>query len=231
MSNDENLHKGHRQRLLKKYLESGFQSLEEHEVLEVLLFFALSRCNTNEISHKLINKFGSAAQVLNAPISEITQVKGVGETSAVLMRFLGDFVANYGANREAAVRLESLDNVIKFCEECFPDNDKESCHFLMLDKRKYLIACLSMTGCEFSSVNVDLKAVLMKAFNINAKSIIIVHNHPYGPSIASNSDVKFTRDIAETLISLNINVCDHIIIGNDGYFSMRRSSLLGDIWR
>lgn len=231
MPNEENMHKGHRQRLLKKYLENGIHSLEEHEVLEVLLFFAFSRCNTNEISHSLINKFGSISNVINTPVDEIKQIKGVGETSAVLLRFLGDFVDAYHINKDFAVKLDNIDDVISFCGECFPNGDTESCHFIMLDKRKYLTACMNMTECEFSSVSIDLRSVLMKAFNVNASFMIFVHNHPNGPAAASNSDVKATRDIANTLNSLGISVIDHIIIGSDGYFSMRRSNIMEDIWK
>lgn len=230
MANEHNLHKGHRQRLLKKYLENGIQSLEEHEVLEILLFFAFSRCNTNELSHMLIEKFGSVSQVLNASPKEMTEINGVGETAAALLRFLGDFVDTYGRVKEPVIKLEGIESVITFCQEFFPNEDKESCHFILLDKRKYLAACLNMTGCAFSLISVDLKQVISKAFNVNASSVIIVHNHPEATSAASNNDVRYTRSMAETFTALNINVVDHIIIGNDGCFSMRKAKLLEDLW-
>ena len=230
MQNEKNLHKGHRQRLLKKYLENGFNSLEEHEILEILLFFAFSRCNTNELSHRLIKKFGSVKDVLCAHKDELTEIEGIGETTAVLLNFLGDIVDGIGMRKEPTIRLENIDSVIRFCKEFFPITDKESCHFIMLDKRRYLLACMNMAGSEFSLVNIDMRAVLLKAFNVNASSLILVHNHPNAPSVASNNDVRYTRQIAETLTPLNIDLLDHIIIGNDGCLSMRRSKLLGDLW-
>lgn len=230
MSNDGNLHKGHRQRLMKKYLENGIQSLEEHELLEILLFFAFSRCNTNELSHTLINKFGSVYNVLNSPVDELTKINGIGESSAVLLRFLGDFCDNLKTFSDTPVKLDNVNKMIEFCKECFANEPRENCHFLMLDNRNYLLATFTMTDCNFSTVNIDMKSVMMKALNVNAKGIILVHNHPNGASMASTNDVKNTRVFAESLAPLEIQLCDHIIIGNDGIFSMRRSMLIKDIW-
>ncbi len=231
MQKDGNLHKGHRQRLLKKYVENGINSLEEHEILEVLLFFVFSRCNTNEIGHELIKRFGSVENVLNAPIDEISKIKGIGESSAVLLRFLGDVVDCMNVSDNSSIKLNSIEKIIEFCKLRFSNADKEFCHFVMLDKRNIYIACISLSGCRFSSVNVNLKSVLMKAFNVNACSAIIVHNHPNSTAAASNSDVNNTRVIAQTLGSLDIGLIDHVIIGTDGYYSMRSERLLEDIWK
>lgn len=229
--NIENVHKGHRQRLLDKYLQNGIHSLEDHEVLEILLFFALSRCNTNEISHNLINRFNSISGVINAPVDEIREINGIGQTSAVLLRFLGDFVDSYNVNKNFTCRLNSQEKIIEFCKEAFPDNDKENCHFLYLDKRLYLISHISMTNCAFSSVGIDLRSVLMKAFNVNASNIIFVHNHPNASCVPSESDITTTRYIMEMLTKINMNVIDHIVIGSDGYYSMRTSGTLNDFWK
>lgn len=231
MQNDENLHKGHRQRMLTKYLENSINSLEEHEILEVLLFFAFSRCNTNELSHELIRKFGSIENVLNAPIDELSKVKGIGRSSAVLLRFLGDFIDCFSMPDNSSVRLNSIEQVVEFCKLRFQNAEKEFCHFIMLDKRNYYIACISLSECHFSSVNINLKTVLMKAFNVNASSAVIVHNHPNSTATASNNDVKNTRVIAQTLSTLNIGLIDHVIIGTDGCYSMRSEHLLEDIWK
>lgn len=231
MQNKENLHKGHRQRLLKKYSEYGIDSLEEHELLEILLFFAFSRCNTNEISHELIQVFGSLKNVLYAPVEDILQIKGMGYTSAVLLRFLGDFVDHFRIPDKSPTRLCSIDKIIEFCKINFPNTDREFCHILMLDKRDYYLGCLSLTERLFSTINLDMKKILMKAFIVNASNAILVHNHPHGTAEASNSDVKYTRIIAHTLSSLNIGLIDHVIAGDDGYYSMRIECMLEDIWK
>ena len=230
MSKDEALHKGHRQRLLKKYLENGISSLEEHEILEILLFFAFSRCNTNDLSHMLINRFGGIREILSSPVDEIASIKGIGENSAVILRFLGDFVDTYGIKSESYIMLDNVEKVIDFCKECFRDSEKEFLNALMLDKRMCLVASMSFTDCEFSMINIDLRSILMKAFNVNASSLVFIHNHPHSSALASTSDIKCTRAIANALSALNIKINDHIIIGEDGYVSMRKMKYLEDIW-
>lgn len=231
MAKNPELHKGHRQRILKKYLENGIQSLEEHEILEVLLFFAFSRCNTNDISHKLINRFGSITQVFEAPIEDLVKIDGIGDAAATLLHFMGDFIRVMGLTEVPAVKLDNLNSILLFCNNRLPNDGRESCHFLLLDKRGYFITCVSMTIGEFSLVNIDFRHLILKALNANAGSIVIVHNHPETDVIAaSTSDVSYTRKLSDLLLSVGINIVDHIIFGKNGYLSMRRAGLLDDIW-
>lgn len=225
------IHDGHRQRLLKKYTKGGIDSLEEHEILEVLLFFAFSRCNTNEISHILLNKFGSIENIFRASITDLTKINGIGSSSALLLKFLGDFSELYGRSDQKLYNLKAFENIIQFCNDHFIDKENENCHFIFLDKRKNLITHQSLTNCKFSLVNIDMKKVINNAIDVNSDSIIIVHNHPNGSSVASSNDVKYTRSIAEMLAPLELSLVDHIIIGTDGFFSMRRSNLMNDIWK
>ncbi len=225
------IHNGHRQRLLKKYKENGIDSLEEHELLEILLFFAFSRCNTNELSHNLLNKFGSIENVFKSSIDELTKINGIGSSSALLIKFLGDFSELYGRSDQKIYNLKAFENIIQFCTEHFTDQENENCHFIFLDKRKNLITHQSLTNCKFSLVNLDLKKIINKAIDLNSDSIIIVHNHPNGSSVASSNDVKYTRSIAEMIAPLDLSLVDHIIMGIDGFFSMRRSNLMNDIWK
>ena len=157
--------------------------------------------------------------------------KSQAYTSAVLLRFLGDIVNYLNLPDNSSVRLSSIDKILEYCKENFTNSDREYCNFLMLDKRDFYIGCLDLTGRQFSTVNLDLKNILMTAFNVNASDTIIVHNHPHSSAKVSNSDIKNTRIIAQTLNALNIGLIDHVIIGNDGYFSMRSEHLLEDIWK
>ena len=81
----ENIHAGHRQRLRKKFLQQGADSLEPHELLELLLFYAVPRANTNPTAHELLRQFGSLKNVLSAPVEDLVRVEGLGESSALLI--------------------------------------------------------------------------------------------------------------------------------------------------
>ena len=94
---EENAHKDHRQRLRKKYISKGTDFFEKHELLELLLFYAVSRKNTNTIGHKLIDSFGGIAAVFDADEDELKKVDGIGDSTAEFIRFIGDVVSEYDA--------------------------------------------------------------------------------------------------------------------------------------
>ena len=93
---ENGLHSGHRERLRQRYLESGTENLCEHEFLELLLFYALPRINTNEISHLLTDRFGSLKNVLDAPVEQLTEVKGIGKTAAGFLKLMGELRKDSG---------------------------------------------------------------------------------------------------------------------------------------
>ena len=110
MAEEKNIHSGHRQRMLKKYLEHGIDCFEDHEILEIFLFTAYSRRNTNDISHQLINRFGSLEGVLNAGYDEIVEEKNVGVTAAALISFMKDFARKYNRTQLAGMKLSSSES-------------------------------------------------------------------------------------------------------------------------
>lgn len=128
MAEEKNIHSGHRQRMLKKYLEHGIDCFEDHEILEIFLFTAYSRRNTNDISHQLINRFGSLEGVLNAGYDEIVEEKNVGVTAAALISFMKDFARKYNRTQLAGMKLSSSESVRKFCYELLKDSTTEEAH-------------------------------------------------------------------------------------------------------
>ena len=85
-----NLHKGHRIRLKEKYKKHGIEALHEHEILELLLFFGIPIKDTNEISHKLINKFGSFPAVFDADYHSLKEEKNMTDNASLLIRLVSD---------------------------------------------------------------------------------------------------------------------------------------------
>ena len=110
MAEEKNIHSGHRQRMLKRYLEHGIDGFEEHEILEIFLFTAYSRRNTNDISHQLIDRFGSLEGVLNAGYDELVQEKNVGVTAAALISFMKDFAKRYNKEDMSGIKLATSES-------------------------------------------------------------------------------------------------------------------------
>ena len=82
------MHDGHRLRIRKKFILNGFDNFEDHEILELALFYAIPRKNTNVIAHELLDKFGTVDAVFDAPMNMLKEVEGIGESAAVFIKMI-----------------------------------------------------------------------------------------------------------------------------------------------
>ena len=231
MAEEKNIHSGHRQRMLKRYLEHGIDSFEEHEILEIFLYTAYSRRNTNDISHQLINRFGSLEGVLNAGYDELVTEKNVGVTAAALISFMKDLARRYSKEDLAGIRLSTSESVRSFCYELLKDCSTEQAHALFLDQTLNLIGESMISRGDSSSVDFDLRAIVTKAIKTQCCNIVLVHSHPGGVLLPSSSDVAATRRVATSLRNIGINLIDHIIVNEEDTYSMRAAGMMPDLWR
>lgn len=226
---DDNLHKGHRQRMMKKYLNNGIDCFEEHEILEIALFYAYPRINTNDIAHRLIGKFGSLKGVFSAKGGELSEIKGVGDNASFYIRFLFDLHKKLNEQKKPAIRLDSSAKLLEYCRGLYTDYTCEAVHALLLDEKFFLISDIEVIG-GMSHSELDTKYILRKALEFNCSSVILTHNHPTGTAIASAADITSTRALAQILKNVDVRLDDHIIISPDSGYSLRSTELLKDIW-
>jgi len=85
------VHEGHRKRLKERFLREGLDSFEQHQVLELLLFFSIPRKDTNELAHTLLNRYGSLSGVFEADPKDLATTPGIGENSAILLSLIPIF--------------------------------------------------------------------------------------------------------------------------------------------
>lgn len=227
---EENIHKGHRQRMLKKYLEHGIECFEDHEVLEIFLYSAYTRRNTNDISHKLIQRFGSLEGVMNAGYEELMEVDDVGSTAAALITFMKDFSKRYNREEFTGIKLDTSLAMRDFCYKLLKHCSVEEAHVLFLDQTLSLIGESKISRGGADAVEFDLRFIVSKAIRTQCCNIVLTHCHPHGVLLASSSDVSATRRVAQSLAAIGINLIDHIIVNEDDSFSMRTARLLPDIW-
>ncbi len=230
MADDNNLHKGHRQRMLKKYMEHGIDCFEEHELLEIFLYSAYSRRNTNDISHALINKFGSLEGVLNAGVDELREVDDVGLTAASLISFMKDLMRKYSKADKSGIKLDTSDKMCEFCFTLFEGESKETSHVLFLDNSFNLIGESEISRGDGSGTDFDMRLIVTKAIRTQCSNLVLSHCHPDGILLASSNDVAATRRAATLLQSLGIMLVDHIIVNDERAYSMRSAGMLPDIW-
>ncbi len=230
MAEEKNIHSGHRQRMLKKYLEHGIDCFEEHEILEIFLYAAYSRRNTNDISHQLINRFGSLEGVLNAGYDELVQEKNVGATAAALISFMKDFARKYSGAEMIGIDLRTSESARRFCYKLLKGSHVEEAHALFLDQSLNLIGESQISAGNKCAVEFDLRTIVTRAIKTQCSKIILTHSHPGGVLLPSSADVAATRRVASALINLGIELVDHIIVNEEDSYSMRTAGMLPDFW-
>lgn len=217
---NRNIHKDHRKRLRQRFINEGLDHFEDHEVLELLLFYAIQQKNTNTTAHYLLNRFGSISEVFEASVPELMTVEGVGEQSAVLISLIPQIFRKYIASKSNTSKIRGIEEIAKFAYNCFVGITDE--HFLLIcvDNKCTMLNHHFVSKGTVDSSNVDLRKIIQILVGSKATAAIVAHNHPRGNSIPSKSDLNTTVTIASALKPLGIKLLDHVIVSVDEYTSM-----------
>ncbi len=221
------MHEGHRQRMLER-LEKGADSLQEHELLEMLLFNAIPRKNTNEIAHELLLSFGSFEGVLRASLTELQTVKGVGAETAAYLKCIGLLNRQTKYSAETFPKGTSLNNIEEFLINRFYAFQTEVLEFFCMDKRNNITHCQRFSDFKETAANADMEKVNKIFAAHHPAAILIAHNHPTATCAPSEQDDKFTMELMLYCNMNNIKLFDHIIIGIDGTYSYYKERRLDE---
>lgn len=215
--------------MMKKYTENGINCFEKHEILEILLFNIFTRCNTNDISHRLLNEFKSIKGVLNAAVNDLTIVEGIGENAAARICFLGDFFRYLALENSDHIVLDSTERVVQFCKKVEELSTKEFFMILFLDKKQTLVTKYLARG-HHNFVSLVKRDIAAKAVSPGSVGAVAVHNHIGEFTRPSSADVYDTNKLRLFLNDLGVNLYDHLILNNGSYYSMRTSPACHEIW-
>jgi DNA repair protein RadC len=218
---------GHRERLRERFHEAGAAALSDYELLELVLFRALPRRDVKPLAKDLIARFGSFAEVVNAPEALLAKVPGVGEATVVDIKLIAAAASRVAKGAiKTRETLSSWSAVIAYCRTAMAFADKEQFRILFLDKRNQLIADEVQQTGTVDHTPVYPREVVKRALELSATAIILVHNHPSGDPTPSNADIQMTKQIADIAGSLGISVHDHIIVGKNGHASLKGLRLI-----
>lgn len=230
------MHSGHRKRLRARFIKDGIDNVSPHEVLEYLLTLSIPRKNTNEIAHRLIEKFGSFSGVLDAPRQAIEKIEGIGENSSYFLTLLPDLFRYYNVdkNNENKQLKLTFDGTVDLIRAKFIGKKKECIVAIFMDAQRRLKYCGFISEGCFDNVDVNLSLLIDRVKEYNTRYVILAHNHPSGIALPSRTDIDVTAKIKETLGLIEIILVDHFIVSNDDVTSMAlldlKESKLKNFW-
>lgn len=225
-------HAGHRERLKERFLAEGIDHFESHNILELILFYAVPRRDTNELAHRLLAAFGgSLVRVLDAPVEELCRVDGVGRSTALLLKLFPEVCRRYltelrgpgeiiGSSRDAAKNLIPL----------FFGRTGEMVVLLCLDAKGRVLFCNPVFEGTVNAAAVGVRRVVEIAVRYNATDLILAHNHPGGLAIPSEQDILVTKKVADALKTVGVSLLDHLIVADTDWVSLAATPTLRSLF-
>ena len=220
-------HAGHRQRMKERFLRSGLGGFADHEVLELLLFYAIPRQNTNLLAHRLLERFGSLHGVMDASVEELVQVEGMGKGAATLISLLSHTCRRLDKSRAGEVAsMKNRGDSRRYCVQLLRGRKEEHFYVVCLNAQMQVLGNALISQGTVDEVQAYPRQVAAAVMRFNARFAVLCHNHPGGNVLPSQQDMKVTRSLGELCSQLSVTLLDHVIVTEDDSFSMLEWGLI-----
>ncbi|NCB74598.1 MAG: DNA repair protein RadC [Clostridia bacterium] len=221
------VHDGHRERMKNKLLEAGLDAFDDHNVLELLLFYSMPRKDTNPLAHALINHFGSLEAVFEAPADELQKISGIGENTVALIKLIPEVCRRYAIDKNRSDNvLDSAEKAGNFLVPRYMFERDEVVYIICLDSKCKVLCCKELFRGVANTAEISIRKIAELALAKNASSVIISHNHTSGIALPSYEDEVTTKRIKAALGAMGITLSDHIVVADDDFISMADSGLM-----
>ena len=222
-----NEHQGHRHRLRERFLREGLDGFADHNVLELLLFYALPKQDTNLLAHQLIDAFGSLDGVFDASPEALMKVKGVGENVAALIHLMPEAARRYSIAKDGACRvLPDSTAAGRYLLPRFLNCQDEVMYMVCLDAKLAVLDCREINRGNTVSVGVNIRRIVQIALEKNATYVVLAHNHTSGLALPSSEDVAATLRVRQILAQVDVTLSDHIVVAGGDFVSMADSGYI-----
>lgn len=223
-------HSGHRDRMREKYINKGIDIFDPHEILEILLFYAIPRKNTNDIAHKLIDACGSFSAVFDASIDTLMQC-GLSFSAAALLHMIPELSGIYQSDKfSSEAKIVTDETIGERVMQIFGGRTEACIHAFFLDAKGREKYSGIISKGDVSDTSAFIKDVVSIAASCEAIAVIISHNHVGGEAFPSKGDVRATEDLSIALSTIGVRLADHVIIAGDKYISLAASPIFSIIF-
>ncbi len=220
MAKADCVHSGHRERMRQRFMEHGLDNFSDHEVLELLLYYAIPRGDVNPLAHALLNHFGSLAAVLDADPLELQTVDGVGARTAELLHFMPPLFRRYRLSENNKDVFDTTEKVGRYLTNYYIGHVNELLTVILLDNSCRMLSVQALAEGDPHSVKVNYRALMSAVLRYNAVSVILAHNHPGGTCVPSREDFVETRMVRDFLQKVGVKLVDHIIVAGTEWTSV-----------
>jgi len=219
--------KGHRKRLREKFVKSGLKGFHDYEIVELLLTLGTPRKDCKQQAKEAIKRFKSLRGVLEAPSEELQQIDGIGPHSAFGIRLVQEAAREFLKEKIIDKSIyKSSQEIFDYLYHSMRDLKKEVFKVIYLNSQSQIIETEDLFEGTLDKSFISPREVMEKAIKRYAASLIFVHNHPSGNPEPSMSDKELTRDLVYAASIMQIKVLDHLIIGENRYFSFTGEGLI-----
>jgi len=224
---EENIHCGHRARLLDTVLKAGIENVSDVQALEFILTYVFPRGDVNPLAHRLLKEFGSVSNILEAEVNSLKSVQGMGESSAKRLHMLGEVFFFYTQNKlSTKICLGTYSDMTDYFDELLRFSPVENFVILALDASYNLKAKKILAIGNVKNVGLDPMKVADFILSTKPVHIVFAHNHPGGSAKASTQDEVANDKMKDLVIKLGVNFIDHILVGEDGIYSLKQKDFL-----
>ncbi|ALQ42283.1 RadC family protein [Fusobacterium polymorphum] len=225
---------GHRERIKEKFLKNGIDGFAEYEILELLLTYCIPRKDTKPIAKELLNKFKNLDNVFKADFDKLSAVDGLGKNSIAFLKLIGDLpsiiykdeLKNKKLVDKETLKISNKDILLKYLRNKIGYEEIEKFYVLYLSSSNEVIEFEENSVGTLDRSSVYPREIYKKIINLNAKSVILAHNHPSDNITPSKCDIELTNEIAKGLKNFGALLIEHIIITKNSYFSFLEEGLI-----
>jgi len=214
--------RGHRQRLRQRFSQHGFDGFHDYEVLELLLAYAIPRIDVKPLAKRLLSQFHTLAGVFDASVSELRQVQGAGEVGAVFLTLIRQVEVRYLASdlpdKQVFDRPERVKAYLRLLVQ---GRGMECFGAVFTDQQHRLLVTQILFEGTVDRTAVYPRNLMKRALELDAKGMILFHNHPGGTPHASAEDIELTRRMAEACAPLDLKILDHFLIAGRDVLSFK----------
>ncbi len=222
MSKEGNIHAGHRERVINTVSRVGLSDLSSFQIMEFILFYIFPRGDVNPLAHRLLDKFKSVSHVIDASLSDLMAVKGMGETSAKKLKAMVEIFDAYvksKANKNEGI--DTFGEIYDYAEMILRYKNVEELYVFGFDSRHHYVADRCLARGKIDAVNIDMMEISNFVSSFKVPIVYIAHNHPGGSCEPSIADINAYKSLTKKFEFTGCVLADSFIVGSEGVFSLK----------